>query len=103
MSSVLRATIGYWLQSFQDSFGTLEGKLTSQCVNSMMSFASTGCIRRCLSSSLSTVVLSIYRDGAHARHRRSVDLWGYDVQNTSCSSSSSRSTPITQKQSNIKT
>ena len=59
MSSVFRATIGYWLQSFQDSFGTLEGKLTSQCVNSMMSFASTGCVRRCLSSSLSTVVLSI--------------------------------------------
>ena len=31
-----------------------------------------------------------------------VDLWGYDGQNCSCSSSS-RSTPITQKQSNIKT
>ena len=34
-----------------------------------------------------------------------VELWGYDVQNSSFSSSSSfdRSTPITQKQSNIKT
>ena len=35
-----------------------------------------------------------------------VDLWGYDVQNCSSSSSSSSSdcsTPITQKQSNIKT
>ena len=30
-----------------------------------------------------------------------VDLWGYDGQNSSCSSSS-RSTPITQKVSNIK-
>ena len=35
-----------------------------------------------------------------------VDVWGYDVQNSSfssSSSSSSRSTPITQKGSNIKT
>ena len=34
-----------------------------------------------------------------------VELWGNDVQNSSSSSSSSfdRSTPITQKQSNIKT
>ena len=30
-----------------------------------------------------------------------IDLWGYDVQNCSCSSSPSGSTPITQKVSNI--
>ena len=53
-----------------------------------------------LISSLSTVVLSIGMDPMPAI----VDVWGYDGQNSSfSSSSSSRSTPITQKGSNIKT
>ena len=55
-------------------------------------FVSPSC---CLS--LSTVVLSIGMGPMPA-------IVHYDVQNSSCSSSSSsRSTPITQKQSNIKT